>query len=371
MSCDGYQLARASIRAMQPYQPGKPTETLERELGLPPGSSIKLASNENPLGISAKVAQAITQRLSMLSRYPDGNGFQLKQALAHHLQVSSDQLTLGNGSNDVLALMVQCFATSADEVIFSQHAFAVYALATQAVGAKAVVTPARNWAHDLDAMAAAITERTRLIFIANPNNPTGTWLSKGELKAFLNSVPDHVLVVLDEAYCEYVDQENYPDGIKLQKQCDNLIVTRTFSKAYGLAGLRVGYAVSSAAIADVLNRIRQPFNVNELAQVAALAALQDQDYLARSRNVNNAGLDQLADGFDALGLSYIPSVANFICAQVGEQAETIFNLLLQQGVIVRPVANYQMPQWLRVSVGLQAENERFLSALRSALERGA
>lgn len=367
MSSNFLDLANPGVKGLHPYVPGKPVEELERELGIT--NIVKLASNENPLGPSESVLQAIQKALPELSRYPDGNGFTLKAALAEHLSVDADQITLGNGSNDVLELLARTFLSVGDEVIFSEHAFAVYPIVTQAVGATAVVTPARNWAHDLDAMADAITDKTKLIFIANPNNPTGTWLSKGELKAFLKIVPEHVVVVLDEAYFEYVDQENYPDGIKLLKHYPNLVVTRTFSKIYGLASLRVGYGISNPDIADLLNRVRQPFNVNALAQAAAVAALADSEYLLRSREVNARGLEQLIQGFETLDLDYISSVGNFICVHIGEKAAQANDELLREGVIVRPVANYRMPEYLRVTVGTEQENETFLHALKRVLDR--
>ncbi|WP_020406769.1 histidinol-phosphate transaminase [Hahella ganghwensis] len=358
-------LANAGIQKLTPYQPGKPIEELQRELGL--SEIIKLASNENPLGPSPKVAEALASSVSELSRYPDGNAFRLKQALAEKLSVGADQLTIGNGSNDILEFVPRVFADAESEIIFSEYSFAVYPIATMGVGAKAVVTPAKDWGHDLDAMANAVTEKTRVIFVANPNNPTGTWISKGDLEAFLANVPERVIIVLDEAYAEYLNEPDYPNGVSYISQYPNLIVTRTFSKAYGLAGLRLGYSISSPEMADLLNRIRQPFNVNLPAQEAGLAVLQDKEYLEKSVAVNSAGLRQLVAGFDQLGLSYIPSVANFIAVEVGDNAGDIYQGLLKKGVIVRPVANYAMPRHLRVSVGLESENERFLTALKDVL----
>ena len=279
--------------------------------------------------------------------------------------VARTQITLGNGSNDVLELAARTFVAPGDEVVFSAHAFAVYPIVTQAVGGKAVVVPAKNWGYDLDAISAAVTTRTKLIFIANPNNPTGTWLTRSALAAFLRDLPSLVIVVLDEAYFEYVTEAEYPDGIQWLAQFPNLIVARTFSKIYGLAGLRIGYGVSSAGIAELFNRVRQPFNVNSLAQAAAVAALDDHAHVAHSRETNTAGLRQLADGFRARHLEFIPSVANFISVRVGAAAQ-IYERLLRQGVIVRPVANYDMPEYLRVTVGRAAENTRFLAALDQA-----
>jgi len=365
-----HELAAPGVQKLTPYQPGKPIEELRRELGL--SQVIKLASNENPLGPSPLVCETIRAQLNELSRYPDGNGFILKQSLARHLSVEHQQLTLGNGSNDILALLASAFVTSSHEVIYSQHAFAVYPIVTQAINAKAIVTPAKDWGHDLAAMRAAITHKTRLIFIANPNNPTGTWLNASELEAFIADLPDHVVLVIDEAYFEYASDpqmhaDGYPNTLAWLHRYPNLVVTRTFSKAYGLAGLRVGYAVSSLAIADLLNRVRQPFNVNSLGLVAAVAALEDHDHLDKSININSDGLLQLTKGFARLGLAYIPSVGNFVCVDVGKPAAGVYDALLRQGVIVRPVANYEMPQHLRVTVGAELENLAFLKALEKAL----
>ncbi|RBP31121.1 histidinol-phosphate aminotransferase [Marinobacter pelagius] len=367
MAVDYQSLAVKGVQALSPYQPGKPIEELARELGLKPAEIIKLASNENPLGPSEKALAAARKALSEMCLYPDGNGFDLKQALSERFGVGMDQITLGNGSNDVLEVVARCFADADSEVVFSQYAFAVYPLVTQAIGAKGVSVPAKDWGHDLDAMADAVTERTRLVFVANPNNPTGTVHTADAIEGFLAKIPEDVLVVLDEAYCEYLTGTEYPDGIELLERFPNLIVCRTFSKAWGLAALRVGYSISSPAIADILNRVRQPFNVDTVALAAATAVLGDEDYLNRSREVNAEGLRQLADGFDRMGLPYIPSAGNFIAVEVGEQALAIYHTLLEHGVIVRPIAGYGMPEHLRVSVGLARENERFLDALAEAL----
>lgn len=368
MSIDFKSRAVAGVRGLQPYQPGKPIDEVARELGLDPSEIIKLASNENPLGPSPKALEAARKALDEMCLYPDGNGFNLKQKLAARLSVSPAQLTLGNGSNDVLELVIRAFADAGDEVIFSQYAFAVYPISTMAVGATGVSVPAKGWGHDLDAMAAAINDRTRIVFVANPNNPTGTAVGRDAIVQFLRKVPEHVVVVLDEAYCEYFEGDEFPNGIDLLEDFTNLVVTRTFSKAWGLAALRVGYAVSSADIADVLNRVRQPFNVDTIALAAATAVLDDEDYLQRSREVNRSGLKQLATGFDALGLEYIPSSGNFIAVDVGERADQVFQGLLQRGVIVRPIGGYGMPRHLRISVGLEAENARCLDALKEVLE---
>ena len=372
MTIDFRALAPEGVQALMPYQPGKPIDELARELGLDPAGIVKLASNENPLGPSELALAAARNALAELCRYPDGNGFSLKQKLSQRLNVKPEQITLGNGSNDVLELIVRGFAGPGTEVIYSRYAFAVYPLATLAAGATCVEVADRDWGHDLDAMAAAVTDRTRLIFIANPNNPTGTVHGAEALQRFLDQVPERVLVVLDEAYCEYLSaDEGFPDGVALLARYPNLIVTRTFSKAWGLAALRVGYSISSAVIADILNRVRQPFNVDSIALAAATAVLDDEAYLARAREVNRAGLQQLQTGFEALGLPYIPSAGNFVAVEVGDQAAAIYQQLLSKGVIVRPVAGYGMTRHLRVSVGLAAENQRFLDALADVLAAGA
>lgn len=370
MTCDFLALARPGVQRLSPYVPGKPVEELAREFGLRPQDIVKLASNENPLGPSPAVKKAIEAALPELTRYPDGNGFALKQALATKLGVPTASITLGNGSNDILELVTRAFVGPEHEVIFSDHAFAVYPIVTQAVGATAVSVPAKDWGHDLPAMAAAISDATRMIFIANPNNPTGTWIERVELEAFLAQVPETVMVVLDEAYTEYVETDDVPNGMDYLAQYPNLLVSRTFSKAYGLAALRVGYGVSSPQIADALNRVRQPFNVNSLALAAALAALQDEAYLIESRRINRLGMQQLEDGSALMGLSWIPSRGNFLAIDLGREAAPVFQALLREGVIVRPVANYGMPNHLRVTVGLPEENQRFLDVLKQVLISG-
>lgn len=369
MSCDFLALAQPGVQKLSPYVPGKPVDELARELNLDPDTIVKLASNENPLGPSPKAVEAIKAQLDELTRYPDGNGFALKQKLAERCGVTISQVTLGNGSNDILELVARAYLAPGLNAVFSEHAFAVYPIATQAVGAQAIAVPARHWGHDLPAMLAAIDENTRVVFIANPNNPTGTWFGADELDEFLAAIPERVLVVLDEAYIEYAGDGDLPDGLKYLASHPNLLVSRTFSKAYGLAALRVGYAICSAQIADVLNRVRQPFNVNSLALAAACAALDDEDFLARSRACNAAGMRQLEAGFRQLGLDWIPSRGNFIAVDFGRDAAPINQALLQDGVIVRPVTGYGMPTFLRVSIGTEAENARFLDVLSKVLER--
>jgi histidinol-phosphate aminotransferase len=361
--CD---LAPGYVRAIAPYQPGKPISELARELGLEAASIIKLASNENPLGVSPLALEAMRAVLSDISRYPDGNGFELKQALSRRYGIEMSQIVIGNGSTDVLELAARAFLAPGLEAIYSQHAFAVYPLAIQAIGAAGIEVRAREFAHDLDAMRGAITARTRMIFLANPNNPTGTLLRGDELHAFLRALPHEVLVVLDEAYNEYLPDELKTDSVGWLREFPNLIVTRTFSKAYGLAGLRVGYAFANAGVADVMNRVRQPFNVNSLSLAAAAAALGDVDFVRRSFELNQAGMRQLTRGFEQLGLAYIPSYGNFVSFRAPDAAG-VFQRLLRRGVIVRPIANYGMPDYLRVSTGLESENARLLEALRLSL----
>ncbi|MNO53370.1 Histidinol-phosphate aminotransferase 2 [compost metagenome] len=367
---DFLALALAGVQQLSPYVPGKPVDELARELDIDPSSIVKLASNENPLGASPKALAAIRDALAELTRYPDGNGFALKQRLAERCDVEMNQVTLGNGSNDILELVARAYLAPGLNAVFSEHAFAVYPIVTQAVGAQAKVVPAKAWGHDLSAMLAAIDSETRVVFIANPNNPTGTWFSAEALDEFLQDVPAHVLVVLDEAYIEYAEGGDLPDGLDYLAAYPNLLVSRTFSKAYGLAALRVGYGLSSEVVADVLNRVRQPFNVNSLALAAACAALDDTEYLAESRRLNEAGMQQLQAGLRTLGLGWIESKGNFIAVDLAREAAPVFQGLLREGVIVRPVANYGMPNHLRVTIGLPAENARFLEALSKVLARG-
>lgn len=354
------------VRAIAPYQPGKPIAELAREMALAEEDIIKLASNENPLGASPRALAAMENVLMEIARYPDGNGFQLKSALAEKYAVALNQIVLGNGSNDLLELAARAFLAPGTSAIYSQYAFAVYPLATQATGARGIETPAQDYGHDLKSMLEAICDDTRIIFIANPNNPTGTLLDGTELEHFLGQVPDTVLVVLDEAYTEYLPEAQRCDSIGWLKQHPNLLITRTFSKAYGLAGLRVGFALGHPEVVDLLNRVRQPFNVNSLAQAAAVAAMLDEAFLEECVEINRKGMEQIEAGFEQMGLEYIPSHANFVTVKVGNAA-AINHSLLKQGFIVRPVANYGMQEHLRVSIGLEAENSKFLQALEIAL----
>ncbi len=359
-------LAPEYIRAIAPYQPGKPISELERELGIT--GIVKLASNENPLGASPAAVAAMQAAIKHIALYPDGNGFDLKDALVKRYAVAHANVTLGNGSNDLLELAARAFLAPGDKVVYAAHAFAVYALATQAVGATGITVPAtQGYGHDLPAMLNAAKEnKAKMVFIANPNNPTGTLLSADELLAFMRGLPAEILVVLDEAYNEYLPADKRYDSVSWLKEFPNLIISRTFSKAYGLAGLRVGYALAHEQVTDMMNRVRQPFNVNAVAQAAAVAALRDVSFVKQTFELNQRGMIQITEGLTKLGLEYIPSFGNFVAFRIGG-ATAMYRRLLELGVIVRPIANYDMPDWLRVSIGLESENAKFLTALKQAI----
>jgi len=355
------------ISGLVPYVPGKPVEELERELGI--RDSIKVASNENPLGPSPKAVAAIRKALGNLHRYPDGNGTFLKEALAARLKVKPDNIVLGNGSNEILELLAATFMVEGDQGVMSEHSFVVYSLAVDSRGYQKVVTkPTSRFGHDLEEMAKALSDRTRMVFIANPNNPTGTYVTKKEFEKFLASVPERVIVVMDEAYFEFVDKKDYPDALDYFKAGHrNLVPVRTFSKIYGLAGLRLGYGVVDEEMAGYLNRVRQPFNTNSLAQVGALAALDDKEHVRRTRRNNAAGMNYLEKRFKRMELEFIPSVTNFMLFRPGVDAGSIYQRLLRKGVIVRPMGGYKLPEWLRVTIGTPAENKRFSKALEEVL----
>jgi len=356
--------ALSYVRAISPYQPGKPITELAREMGIPVEKIVKLASNENPLGMSPKARQAVEAAVGGIERYPDQ--FELIAKVAQRSGVQAGQVVLGNGSNDVLDLIARVFLAPGRSAIFAQHAFAVYPLATLTTGAELIATPAKNYGHDLEAMLEAIRPDTRIIWIANPNNPTGNFLPYPEVRAFLNRVPKDVVVILDEAYNEYLPPADRVDTAGWIKEFPNLVVCRTFSKIFGLAGLRVGYALASSEVADLMNRIRQPFNVNNLALAAATAALDDDEFVAKSYELNRRGMAQIVGGLQRLALEYIEPHGNFVTFKVGDGAAAN-QKLLQQGVIVRPIGGYGMPEWLRVTIGTEAENARFLEALEKAL----
>ncbi|MFT0547937.1 histidinol-phosphate transaminase [Allopusillimonas ginsengisoli] len=356
------------VTRIAPYQAGKPIDELAREFSLDPASIVKLASNENPLGMPESARQAMLKAAALLGRYPDPNGFELKAVLSRRYGVPAGWVTLGNGSNDLLEIASLALLSPGVSAVYSEYAFTVYRLATQARGARHIVVRACEYGHDLDAMFDAISDDTRLLFIANPNNPTGTFLPADQVEAFLERVyAQHglgVTVMLDEAYNEYLAPELRFDSARWVERFPNLIVSRTFSKAYGLAGLRVGYALAQPGLTDLLNRVRQPFNVNTLAQAAAIAALDDDAFLQQSYEVNKAGKQQLAEAFDRMGLQFVPSYGNFLLVRVGD-ASGVNLELLKRGVIVRPVAGDGLPEWLRVTIGLPHENVRFIEALEA------
>lgn len=373
MSIDFLKLAVSGVQGLQPYQPGKPIEELERELGVT--NTLKLASNENPMGPSSKVIEALNTPNLKLDLYPDGGGFILKDKLSEKLGVKATQITLGNGSNDVLDMIARAFLCEGREAIYSEYAFAVYPISVQAVGATAKVSKAlpndhddNPYGHDLQAMERLISDKTRVIFIANPNNPTGTWLNAIELDAFIAAVPNDVIVVVDEAYFEYVTEQDYPDTVQWLAKYPNLIVTRTFSKIYALAGLRVGYAVCSEEIADLLNRVRQPFNVNTPALVAATVALDDQEHLNNCVDINSKGIKFWRAACQYRGYEYIPTVGNFITIDFEENAQPIYDALLREAIIVRPIANYGLPNHLRITISTPEENQQCLDALDKVLD---
>jgi histidinol-phosphate aminotransferase len=365
--------AAAGVRELAPYVPGKPLAELEREYGVT--DTLKLASNENPLGPSPASVAAARAAAADLALYPDGAAFELKAAIARHHGVDPAMVTVGNGSNELLVLLAEAFLEPGTAAVYAQFAFAVYALAVQATGADAIVVPARPpggeqpRGHDAAALAAAVTPATRLVFVANPNNPTGTCLPRDELRALLEAIPRDVIVVVDEAYAEYVTAPDYPDTLPWLTAFPNLVITRTFSKIHGLAALRAGYAISHPDVADLLNRVRQPFNVNGVAQAAAIAALGDAGHVARSREVNAQGLRQLTEGLASLGWGVPPSVGNFVLADTGGAALPVYGALLRHGIIVRPLGNYGLPNHLRITVGLPEQNARLLAAVR-ALQEG-
>lgn len=358
------ELANPSVLSQPVYEPGKPIEEVARELGLDPAGIVKLASNENAFGPSPKGVAAATHALLHSEMYPDGSCFALRQKLAERHGLEGNQFVIGNGSNEILELLGHVFLKPGDETVMGAPAFVVYKLVTLLFGATPVEVPLKSWRHDLDAMAAAVTPRTRLVFVASPNNPTGGANQSEELFAFARALPEHVVLVFDEAYAEYVEEA--PDLSPLIAEGRNIICLRTFSKIFGLASLRVGYGYASSAMAGLLNRVRQPFNVNAIGQAAATAALGDHEFLAQCVRGNRVGLKQLGEGFRELGLEFAESTANFILVRVGDGA-AVFAELQRQGIIVRPVNPYGLPEWLRVTVGSKEQNERVLEGIASVL----
>jgi histidinol-phosphate aminotransferase len=356
------------IRTLTPYPPGMPIEELERELGI--HGSIKLASNENPLGPSPRALAAVRDALGNLHRYPDGSAFYLKRCLAERLGVPAEEILVGNGSNEIIELVVRTFLRPHDEAVMADQAFVIYRMVVQSVGGVPRVVPLRDFTHDLEAIAEAITPRTRLVFLANPNNPTGTIFRRAAWQAFLRALPRHLIVVADDAYADYVEDPEYPDSMRERGDGGVPIVTlRTFSKLYGLAGLRIGYGVAPAAVIEAMGRIRQPFNVNALALVGALAALDDGQHVRRTLETNRAGMTFLVDAVRRLGLTHVPSAANFLLVRVGRGAR-VYEALLHRGVIVRPMDVYGFPEYVRVTIGTAEENGRFIDALTAVVRDG-
>jgi histidinol-phosphate aminotransferase len=362
-----WQTAHQHILKLVAYEPGKPVEELAREMGVPPGDIIKLASNENPLGPSPKALAAMREALDRSHFYPDGGGWELRGAIADKLGLSRENVVLGNGSNEIIEFIGHAFLRPGDEVVTARHAFAIYTLMTQLFGARTVEVPDRAFTHDLDAMLTSITWRTRQIFIANPNNPTGTMVGQREIDRFMDRVPDQVLVIFDEAYYEFLD--NPPDVLKFVRDERNVVIMRTFSKIQGLAGLRIGYGLASRQIAEVLQKTRQPFNVNAIAQAGALAGIQDEEHMRRTRELTHEGRDFLQSEFSAMNLEFVPSAANFVLLRVGD-GDKVFQALLRRGVIIRAMRSYKLPGWIRVSVGTMDQNRRFIAELRRLNEEG-
>ncbi len=351
------------IASLSPYVPGKPIDELQRELGL--ARIIKLASNENPLGPSPKALAVLADAAATLHRYPDGGGYKLRTGLADRWKVSLDQVILGNGSDEILSMLARAFLSPGDDAVMADNTFVIYKMEVTAAHGTPVIVPLKDGRHDLDAMAKAVTPRTKLLFVCNPNNPTGTMVSAAEIDALMASVPSHVIVVFDEAYCEYVRDPHFPDSLGYVRQGRHAIVLRTFSKIYGLAGLRIGYGVTTSEIAGYLNRVRPPFNANSLAQRAALAALGDEEHVAKSRAMNQAEMASVRAGLAALGLKPLPSEANFLYFDAGRDGRVLFEALLREGVIVRHIEGNH----LRVTIGLPEENRHFLQALKTVLGR--
>lgn len=355
------------VSSIKPYVPGKPIEELERELGIQ--NSVKLASNENPLGPSPYVIEKMIQELSStaisigLNRYPDGSGYYLKQAIAEKCSVSMDEIILGNGSNELIDIAVRTFLQPADDAVMANPSFVVYPMSTRAQGARAIEVPLKEYVHDLDAMASAITDKTKIVFVSNPNNPTGTMNRKNEFETFLSRIPDGVLVIVDEAYCEYVTDPDYPESIRYLREGRDILILRTFSKIYGLAGLRIGYGIGKKEIIAEMNKIRPPFNTSSLAQKAALWALSDERHVEKTREMNRQGKDYLYRELASLGIAYVPTEANFLYIPLEKDSQTVYQKLLERGVIVRPVG----PREIRVTIGLPEENARFVNALHAVM----
>ena len=359
-----WELANPQLREITVYQPGKPIEETARELGLDSGAIIKLASNENPLGPSPKAMEAMRDALETGHLYPDGGGFCLCNAVAAKLGVGPENVILGNGSNEVLEFLGHAFLNPGDDIITSQYAFVVYKLIATSFGARAIEVSSPDYQQDLDGMLAAVTPKTRLIFVPNPNNPTGTLLSQGAIDDFMSRISENVIVVFDEAYFEFLDRP--PDTLRFVREGRNIVVLRTFSKIHGLAGLRIGYAVGPADLVQVLHKTRQPFNVNSIAQVGALAALEDDEHLRETKRVVDEGRAYLQEKFAKMKVPFVRGTANFVMVRVGD-GHAIFEKLLRKGIIVRPLKGYDLPEWVRISVGTMEENKKLIVALKKVL----
>ena len=359
-----WELANPQLREITVYQPGKPIEETARELGLDPGAIIKLASNENPLGPSPKAMEAMREALEKGHLYPDGGGFSLCNAVAAKLGLGSENVILGNGSNEVLEFLGHAFLNPGDDVVTSQYAFVVYKLIATSFGARTIEVPSPDYHQDVDGMLAAITAKTRLIFVPNPNNPTGTLLSQRAIDHLMSGIPENVIVVFDEAYFEFLDDP--PDTLQFVREGRNIVVLRTFSKIHGLAGLRIGYAVGPADLVQVLHKTRQPFNVNSIAQVGAMAALKDDEHLRDTKRVVDEGRAYLHEQFAKMKIPFVPGTANFVMVRVGD-GHGVFETLLRQGIIVRPLKGYNLPEWVRISVGMMEENEKCVAALKNVM----
>jgi histidinol-phosphate aminotransferase len=361
------QLAKESVLTIQPYEPGKPIEEVARELGMPEPDIIKMASNENPLGPSPLGVQAIKECADRVNMYPDGGCYYLKSDLAEYLDVEPENLIIGNGSNELLQIIADTFVKPDEEVIYARQAFVVYTLATKVAGATAVTVPLKNYTHDLDAMADRITDKTKVIFIANPNNPTGAIVAAGQMNQFLRRVPEDVLVVFDEAYYEYVERSDFPRTLDYVRDGRTVITLRTFSKIYGLAGLRIGYGISRPDIIEVMNKVRQPFNVSSVAQAAARASLRDRDHVAKSVKVNREGKQYLYGELRRMGLDFVPSETNFILVHLDRPGSEVMSQMLREGVIVRPMTGYEFPNSIRITIGTLEQNKRLISSLEKVL----
>ena len=361
------KLVRENILEIEPYPPGKPIKEVERELGI--GEVVKMASNENPLGPSPQAVKAMEQILMEVNLYPDGNAYYLKRALAAHLEVKEENIILGNGSDEIIRMISETFLNEGEEAIMGEPAFLIYRMAVKAMKGQCRLVTLKDFTHDLTAMAQTINEKTKLIFIANPNNPTGTMVTAETVDSFMKEVPEDVIVIFDEAYYEYIERDDFPQTLNYLRERRNVITLRTFSKIYGLAGLRIGYGIAREELIREMNRVRQPFNTNSLAQIAALAALEDREHVKKSRKTNREGKKLLYEELDRLQVSYVPSEANFILVDIDGDGKTVSRELMREGIIVRPMGMYDLPGFIRVTVGTDEQNKRFIKALQKVTSK--